>query len=59
MDSTDREMAESKETGGSQDNSGKKPARTDPCWCGSGQSYEDCHYATDMLLRELRMIKPS
>ncbi len=24
-----------------------KPGRNDPCWCGSGKKYKDCHWRTD------------
>jgi hypothetical protein len=26
---------------------GHKPGRNDPCWCGSGQKYKDCHLRRD------------
>jgi preprotein translocase subunit SecA len=25
----------------------KKPGRNDPCWCGSGKKYKNCHMAAD------------
>ncbi len=25
----------------------KKPGRNDPCWCGSGKKYKNCHYRED------------
>jgi preprotein translocase subunit SecA len=25
-----------------------KPGRNDPCWCGSGKKYKDCHWLSDM-----------
>jgi preprotein translocase subunit SecA len=25
----------------------KKPGRNDPCWCGSGKKYKDCHWRSD------------
>ena len=25
----------------------KKIGRNDPCWCGSGKKYKDCHLALD------------
>ncbi|MGC9468159.1 MAG: SEC-C metal-binding domain-containing protein [Anaerolineae bacterium] len=24
-----------------------KPGRNDPCWCGSGKKYKDCHWRSD------------
>jgi len=30
-------------------NANKKPGRNDPCWCGSGRKYKDCHYKEDQL----------
>jgi uncharacterized protein YecA (UPF0149 family) len=24
-----------------------KPGRNDPCWCGSGKKYKNCHMAED------------
>ncbi len=27
----------------------KKPGRNDPCWCGSGKKYKDCHWRSDRL----------
>ena len=26
----------------------KKPGRNDPCWCGSGKKYKNCHMQADM-----------
>ena len=25
----------------------KRPGRNDPCWCGSGKKYKDCHWRSD------------
>ncbi len=25
----------------------EKPGRNDPCWCGSGKKYKDCHWRSD------------
>jgi hypothetical protein len=25
-----------------------KPGRNDPCWCGSGKRYKDCHWRSDL-----------
>lgn len=25
----------------------RKPGRNDPCWCGSGKKYKDCHWRAD------------
>jgi preprotein translocase subunit SecA len=25
----------------------QKPGRNDPCWCGSGKKYKDCHWRSD------------
>ena len=25
----------------------KKPARNEPCWCGSGKKYKKCHQPQD------------
>jgi len=27
---------------------GPKLRRNDPCWCGSGKKYKDCHMKSDM-----------
>ncbi len=27
----------------------KRPGRNDPCWCGSGKKYKDCHWKEDQL----------
>jgi len=27
--------------------SGRKPGRNDPCWCGSGKKYKNCHLRQD------------
>ena len=27
--------------------SGRKPGRNDPCWCGSGKKYKNCHLSRD------------
>lgn len=27
----------------------EKPGRNDPCWCGSGKKYKDCHWREDRL----------
>ncbi len=24
-----------------------KPGRNDPCWCGSGKKYKQCHWKSD------------
>ena len=29
------------------DRSQPRPARNDPCWCGSGKKYKDCHWRAD------------
>ncbi|NJN65681.1 MAG: SEC-C domain-containing protein [Chloroflexaceae bacterium] len=29
----------------------QKIGRNDPCWCGSGKKYKDCHYAPDQAQR--------
>ena len=26
---------------------GKRPGRNDPCWCGSGKKYKNCHLSED------------
>ena len=31
----------------------KKIGRNDPCWCGSGKKYKQCHWAFDEKLQEL------
>jgi preprotein translocase subunit SecA len=28
--------------------SADKPGRNDPCWCGSGKKYKDCHWLSDI-----------
>lgn len=30
------------------DTSGRKPSRNDPCWCGSGKKYKNCHLRQDI-----------
>ena len=30
-------------------NKEKKPDRNDPCWCGSGKKYKDCHMRQDII----------
>lgn len=29
----------------------QKSGRNDPCWCGSGRKYKDCHYSLDQAQR--------
>jgi preprotein translocase subunit SecA len=29
---------------------GKRPGRNDPCWCGSGKKYKDCHLKEDQMM---------
>jgi hypothetical protein len=29
----------------------QKPGRNDPCWCGSGKKYENCHPRHDAAAR--------
>lgn len=31
-----------------------KISRNEPCWCGSGRKYKQCHYEKDEKLRDLR-----
>lgn len=31
----------------------KKPARNQPCWCGSGRKYKGCHWDADQAVRAL------
>lgn len=33
----------------------KKLGRNDPCWCGSGHKYKQCHYGFDERLEGLRL----
>lgn len=30
---------------------GKVPGRNEPCWCGSGKKYKQCHLRTDTVER--------
>ena len=30
-----------------------KPGRNDPCWCGSGKKYKNCHIDFDRRIREI------
>jgi hypothetical protein len=32
----------------------KKPGRNDPCWCGSGRKYKQCHLGADTQARRRR-----
>jgi preprotein translocase subunit SecA len=31
-------------------NRDKKPGRNDPCWCGSGKKYKNCHLRQDSMV---------
>lgn len=35
--------------------SSKKPGRNDPCWCGSGKKYKQCHCGFDQRLEGLEL----
>lgn len=33
----------------------KKIGRNDPCWCGSGKKYKDCHLALDEKINSYKL----
>jgi hypothetical protein len=36
-----------------------KLGRNDPCWCGSGKKYKNCHYRTDQAERQTAAATPA
>ena len=37
----------------------KKIGRNDPCWCGSGKKYKDCHLALDEKINSYKLKENS
>ncbi|MDY0019672.1 MAG: SEC-C domain-containing protein, partial [Anaerolineae bacterium] len=35
----------------------RKLGRNDPCWCGSGKKYKDCHWRADQQAGKIRYIE--
>ncbi|MCL4393812.1 MAG: SEC-C metal-binding domain-containing protein, partial [Chloroflexi bacterium] len=33
-----------------------KPGRNDPCWCGSGRKYKNCHLREDEAVASQELI---
>ena len=36
----------------------QKIGRNDPCWCGSGKKYKDCHMELEEKLTQFRRHRP-